>query len=278
MKPTQFFIDVNIQGETVIFNACNRAEGQTVQDKSPGNLIKFDQTELCDEVKKNKDVYSSLHQINLKFNGLCELICNFVIMEDKLGRTFKHNKRFSDAFAKKSFEMKADDDKLVLIEKEKISRHRFYVTDLNEDKIRKSHILHVSTLFQKIIAYFFNIYPHDLFRPFESNQKNGLVNESALAEKLDALPDGHYVKFSVFKKTFFDFEGHSMVIKKTKDSYSFFDPNEGEYTELAFTELCEKINEAMRKHQGTHMAFMDGEAYVKSLQQEDTPGKDPAPA
>ncbi|RAP37326.1 hypothetical protein B1207_03900 [Legionella quinlivanii] len=249
---------------------CNRAQKK---------LIKFDQAPLCAEVKEKKDHYADLHKINLKFNGLCELICNFVIMEDKLGKASSSTNRFSAAFAKTSFEIREDDGLLSLIERKPMaSRHRFNVSDINKSNVKKSHILHVSTFFQKVIAYFFNIYPHDLFKPFESNQKDGMVNETRLAEKLNALPDGHYVKFSVFRKGRFEFEGHSMVIKKTGGTYSFFDPNEGEYIDLSFDELCQKINHAMQKNNGTHMAFIDGKAYVESLQVKDDLSIAPGPA
>ncbi|WP_058507025.1 hypothetical protein [Legionella quinlivanii] len=249
------------------------------RNKAQKKLIKFDQAPLCAEVKEKKDHYADLHKINLKFNGLCELICNFVIMEDKLGKAYSSTNRFSAVFAKTSFELREDDGQLRLIEKQPMaSRHRFNISDINKSNVKKSHILHVSSLFQKVIAYFFNIYPHDLFKPFESNQKDGMVHEERLAEKLDALPDGHYVKFSVFRKERFEFEGHSMVIKKTNESYSFFDPNEGEYIDLSFDELCQKINHAMQKNNGTHMAFIDGKAYVESLQVEEDLSTVPTPA
>lgn len=137
---------------------------------------------------------------------------------------------------------------------------------LNQQHILHSHLLMTSNFIEKIIAYLFNVYPHDIFSTFEKPcDDNQQVNKPLLAEKLNALPNDYYIKFFVFNKSFPDFNGHSMVIKKVGDHYSFFDPDQGEFRNLSIDGLCLHINAVMKKCQGTHMAFIDGMEYIKSL-------------
>ncbi|MFT4058045.1 MAG: hypothetical protein QM652_00695 [Legionella sp.] len=137
---------------------------------------------------------------------------------------------------------------------------------INEPRIRKSHILNVLGFFQKMISFLFNIYPNDIFSFKEASCLNNKVNETLLKNKLDALPDNFYINFSVFEKKRFSFSGHSMIIKKTGDSFSFFDPNYGEYRKLNFRELCDKINAAMKEYKGTAMVFLNAKNFIKELE------------
>lgn len=72
----------------------------------------------------------------------------------------------------------------------------------------------------------------------------------------------------VFTKSYGKMEGHSMLIKKNQDNtYSFFDPNKGEQLKLSSSELCLKLNKSLKLYNATHMAFVDGLKYIKSLSQ-----------
>ncbi|KTD66114.1 hypothetical protein [Legionella spiritensis] len=221
-------------------------------------LVSFNQDVLIDQMKKqrqeNPEQLATLHQFYIKYDGFCELISNYVIMNGLLG---------------------GDDETDTLSDIMKMeTRHvknplkcALTLTKINQNEVKQSHILKVSSLFQRFIAYFFEIYPHSIMPAFAKVMNNNQVNRPLLAEKLDAMEKGSYIKFFAFsKKGFLGLEGHSMVIKKTgDDAYSFFDPNSGEEKKLGIKKLADRIDTAIVTYEATRIAFIDGQRYVQDL-------------
>ncbi|ASQ45171.1 hypothetical protein [Legionella clemsonensis] len=233
--------------------------------------VKFDQEGICFEVQLNKSLYKTLNNFVMKYDGLCELISNYVIMEDLLGKSEE-----TLDLNKTSFKLRERLDGFIELQQIKSSNSNFLqekigLFAINQKKIKVSHILHVATFFEKLKAYFFNKYPFSLFPSNNIQNNDKTANVEVLTEKLNSLENGTYIKFCVFSKGFLSFTGHSMVIKKTGDNdFSFFDPNCGEKKHLTIDKLAAKINEAMKTYEGTNMAFMDGAQYIARLQAEHT--------
>lgn len=251
----------------VIYKNFNRKE-QIVRNKN--NLISFCQDTICDQVKKEPEHFKTLEGFILKFDGLCELISNYVIMENLLGKdTCEDTSHFNEKLSRGNFSYGWQDGALFLNPPVNHLKAQIGLFALNQKEVKQSHILYFSSMFEKLMAYLFNIYPHDLFSVFDKvQQSDNKVNEMLLSQKLNTLDDGAYIKFSVFTKGIFSFQGHSMVIKKTGHDYSFFDPNVGEHLHLNSAGLCSKINDAMKRYHGTHMAFINGSEYVAGLKKE----------
>ncbi|WP_182393073.1 hypothetical protein [Legionella sp. PC997] len=205
--------------------------------------------------KQRRDVhYGSLNRARLRFSGLCELICNYIIKEDLLG--FSAQNESLDSF-----------DLNRLLPQNLNDIHLLAgLYQLNNDWVIGSHILDTSSSAEKFAAYFLNKYPYSLFTFSEVSPDKKQVDAALLSNKLAELKVGTYIKFKVFSKSFGKMEGHSMLIKKNHDdTYSFFDPNKGEQLQLSSLELCDKLNKSMKLYDGTHMAFLDGIKYIKSL-------------
>ena len=227
---------------------------------------RFNQGPLCDNLKK----HSQLDKISLRFNGLCEIISNCVIANDLMG---KHTSYFEAILA--SF-----DDDLSYLAEQSNSRiiklvynsiadyqntYEQIISKNHLDLYIQSHILDKSTYLQQIMAYFWDVYPFSLFSSHEPIQLQKKVNQSIFKNRLDSLPNGAYIKFEVFHKKMLKLHGHSMVIKKTNDTFAFFDPNDGEKYQLDIDSLCQEIDLAMQKYDATHMAFLDGKRYISSV-------------
>ncbi len=93
--------------------------------------VEFNQSDI---IHGGQQLPEKLIKINLKFNGLCELICNKILMDDLLG--------------------KGERDFL----KKKIN-----VDELNKESIVKSHLLNVYSFFSRMVAFIFGIYPDNIF-------------------------------------------------------------------------------------------------------------------
>ncbi|WP_058498279.1 hypothetical protein [Legionella gratiana] len=202
--------------------------------------IPFNQKEICEQVRKYDFIYKNLNHIYQSYHGLCELICNYIIIKDLLDKN-------------------CTSDRLKKIN----------VVKLEKQKITSSHILNASSSFSMFKAYLFNIYPYDLFSHSEI-ESNNQIDEKLLSSKLDNVNNNAYIKFFVFSKSIFSFKGHSMLIKKTGNDFTFFDPNQGVFTHLSVAELCKKLSQAYEKHKGTNMAFIDGNKYIDSLQPDES--------
>lgn len=201
----------------------------------------------------------TLTNFNDRFGGLCEIVCNFVLVNDLLG----------------SVNVPLQNNEIKLSKKLNSNYFVEKITPqgLNQPHIKKSHILDASSFFVKIIAFIFDIYPCSILSFYEQRQlllKNELgekfINPDVVRKRFDALDTDQYVKFEVFSKGF-GFSGHSMLIKKTNDNeYSYFDPNTGEHSKLDFEALMPFLNDSYRKW-GNCVAFIDAEAFLKQYVQ-----------
>jgi len=196
------------------------------------HFFPFSQTTLCDEISEDKQhKFPLLHRLMGSYDGLCEVICNLAIQDNLLGNEGKF---------------------------ESIALNKLNITD--------THIMHNFSFFDKALAFLFNRYP---FNIFSSSQKE-LSGQSAVLfkQKFAGLTLGSYVKFFTFQKMAIGYssQSHSLLIKKTgADTYSFFDPNHGEFSQLRINELEIAINYTARAWQSTHIAFISGDKYIQSL-------------
>ena len=184
--------------------------------------------------------YETLFQLNCKYGGLCEIICNRLLVDDFIGKAKDKNSL----------------------------REHITVEKLDEKKIKESHLLKVYSVFWRAIAYLFNIYPNNIFSCFDQwnlVNKSG-VNEKILKKGLEKIENGETLKLEVFKKIFLSFEGHSLLVKKiSNDNYIFFDPNTGEHRDLSFSELTSKINAQLDMWHGSDIFLTKGSDYLKRI-------------
>jgi hypothetical protein len=142
------------------------------------------------------------------------------------------------------------------------------VERLNEGRITTSHLLDVFSIFHRVIAYLFGIYPDNVLSIWDQwhvVDNTGTVNTSILRKGLIDIDDGETLKLEVFKRGCFTLSGHSLLIKKLDgNNYIFFDPNRGEDRNLSFYELSNKINEQLRIH-GSTIFITKGTAYLNRL-------------
>lgn len=242
-------------------------------------FIEFSQNVILEKVTSGK-----LNKVKIKFNGLCEIICNYILLEDLLGE--KNLLPLQKHVQANWLNTQPGFEELGL----KFKKNTNYVTNYsnkygdkitleNLKKVEDTHILNVTNFFTRLIAVLFSMYPCNLFsnspfaRPPYSCTKypNGkiqtCVDKSMLSEKLNQLGIGFYIKFLAFKKNGLAMEGHSMLIKKIDDNeYSFFDPNHGEYLNLNIDELAQKINKSIREYSANQIVFLDAKDFVNSYQ------------
>jgi hypothetical protein len=197
-------------------------------------LLTFSQTKLCDEVSSDtKNEFPLLHRLMGRYDGLCEIICNLVIKDNLLG----NKGRF-----------------------ENITLERLNQTD--------THILHHFGFLKKAAAFLFNHYPFNIFSPSTSELSG--KNADVFKKKVEQLTPDSYIKFFTFQKTHtgYSSQSHALLIKKiNQNTYSFFDPNHGEFSQLDINKLMIAINYTARAWQASHIAFIDGNRYVNSLHQ-----------
>lgn len=193
----------------------------------------------------------TLNQVVVKFGGLCELICNKVLMDNLLEGKHKEGKNFL---------------------KENVN-----VEALRADSIKKSHLLDVYPVFYLIGAFLFNIFPDNIFSNREQSklvekkkvtdtEVNYEVNADVLEKGLARIENGKTLKLIAFKKTKFRFQGHSLLVKKLdNDKYTFFDPDDGLYENLSFKELKEKIDGQLKIDNRNGLFFTRGDVYLNRL-------------
>ena len=239
----------------------------SMKTKAPAKLaVDFAQINLINSNEFKK--FDTLKPFILRFNGLCELVSNCVIANDLLGSYDQLSAQLITH--RELFKVNPLNDSTIQLIQNVLSTkatnpYQANLTLTEIDKFSKSHTLDVYSYFQKMVAYLLNVYPFDLFSFKDNIQINKKVNQPVLKTKLESLEEGSYIKFMTFKKGLFSFQGHAMVIKKTGNNYSFFDPNKGEYPSLSAHEIGDKVNESMQEWGATHMAFLDGKKHIQSL-------------
>lgn len=204
------------------------------------SFIPFDQS--SDIISKLDFInHKKLRDIKSKYNGLCELICNRILIDNSLGCGVDEN----------------------------YLKNRVTIERLNEEKIINSHLLEVYSIFQRVIAYLFGIFPDNIFSFWDQWKliaRTGSVNREILKNGLDTIENGTVLKLEVFEVGCFKFVGHSMLVKKIEsENYIFFNPDHGEYRNLSFSELCNKIDEQLTVQQGTNIFVTKGSDYLNRL-------------
>lgn len=211
------------------------------------SVIPFDQ--YADLISKlDYSTHRVLRGFNSRFGGLCELVCNRILIDDLLERGNDIN------YIKKN----------VTVER------------MDEDKIKKSHLLDVYSVFRRALAFGLGIYPDNIFSPIKqwklvnttniNNQFLRQVDRKILSQGLSKIKDGETLKLEVFCKDGLNFAGHSLLIKKIKDNkFIFFDPNNGEHRGLSMERLSDKIDEQLAIQRGTDIFLLKGKDYLKRL-------------
>lgn len=203
--------------------------------------IEFNQERL-----EEGELPEKLQKIFLKFDGLCELISNFVLINDLLGK--------SDGL-------------------ENILEKQITVDNLNRDDITNSHLINVYSFFRLMIAFFLRIYPDNIFSftdQWKLVAKNEFgeskVDKQLLKKGLDSVENGVTLKLEVFEKSNLSLAGHSLLIKKIdSNQFIFFDPSGGEYRNLTIEDIGLKIDEQLMWSEGPDILLMRGDTYLNRL-------------
>lgn len=207
-----------------------------IHDAKSNQCIPFSQDCLC------WDMPLRLQKVYNKYGGLCDLICNKILIDDLLGKKG------------------VDNDFL----KNKITR-----ASLNTDTIVGSHILKVYNVFQKMIAFIFKIYPDNIFsirQQWKLITKKNIFNEDVLFSGIDKIQAGTILKMEVIQREFFQLRGHSLLIKKIdQEQFIYFDPNEGETRGLNKKELLQKINKQIWRWHASDIFLTPGETFLNRL-------------
>lgn len=205
--------------------------------------IPFSQTNVIITLDKHR--HKKLLEFDRKYGGLCDLICNRVLIDNTLGKETRPNS---------------------LVD-------RITVERLDEGKIKKSHILNVYSIFRKAMAYLFSIYPDNIFSILDqwklvhrNRDKTHSVNRGLLLRGLENIANNESLKLEFFSKGFFSLTGHSLLVQKTSaDSFIFFDPNSGEHRNLSFTQLCSHIDRQLLLWDGTDILFIKANNFLNRL-------------
>lgn len=192
--------------------------------------------------------HQTLLDLNWKFGGLCELVCNRVLIDNILG--------------------KGEDINFL--------RDRLTVEKMDEEIIKKSHLLDVFSVFDRALAFLCGIYPDNIFSYSDqwklvnttssADQKIRSVNRTILEKGLKNIEPGETLKLEVFRKEGLNFSGHALLVKKMeREKYIFFDPNAGEYRDLSFVQLSNKIDKLLAEFLGTDIFLTRGSEYIQRL-------------
>lgn len=219
-----------------------------------GKPLIFTQDHLIELIREDPVKYQKLNQIIDRYGGICDLICNQILIEDTLDKPDR-----------------ADDfwDRTITLE------------SINSERIRNSHVVSSYSIFDKMMAIFFNRFPDNILSPAEQSQLvskvkfdngeevgclNPAVFNDALAQKVKI---GEMIKVEIFCRDGLHFEGHSMLLKKTGDNkFTLFDPDGGEFRSYDFANVALKINSTIVRHQGFQVLLMRGDDFRKRIQKE----------
>lgn len=205
--------------------------------------IKFNQ-EIDIINKLNRKEHKALITINDRYGGLCELVCNRILIDGFLGR---NNSRDS-------------------------IRMRVTVKRMNEDKILNSHILDIHNIFSLVIAALFGIYPDNLLSTLEqwgliqTIGKVKKVNRKIICQRLEEVVVGETLKLEVFDNTL---SGHSLLVKKVAHKhFVFFDPNFGAYRNLSSSRICDCMDEQLKMWGANHIYLTKGSRFLERLRRQ----------
>ncbi len=218
---------------------------KSLEPRIPDPAIPFNQT-IDIRLKLDDTSTNELLQIYRKYKGLCELICNRILIDNSLGS----NK---------------PEDSL---------QNKVTVKRLDNETIKKSHLLMIHSIFTKATAYLFAIYPDNIFSYSDqwslvnkASPGKSSVNRKMLEKGLSTIAPGTSLKLQVIIRDFLGFSGHSMLIKKLADeNYILFDPNAGEYRNLSLDKVSDIIDQQLSTFEATDIYLTKGECFLKRLQ------------
>jgi hypothetical protein len=234
------------QGNCLKYSTVPRGAHSSLAPAAPpqtGNFehIPFNQNTIIKKIDKKN--HPALFQINAKHKGLCDLICNIIIMYDMLGD--------------------CDPDSI---------KNQLTLDYLSDPSVTGSHLLKVYSIREKAYSFLFDTYPNNLLSPadqellLQSSQKGNKINRPVLAHGLQTLGVEEYLKVEVFSKSWFDFTGHSVLIKKlSSSSYIFFDPNTGEDRHISVDELSDRLDSQLKSNEGTHLLMIKAQDFFPRL-------------
>lgn len=232
--------------------------------KTENNLIDFNQKHLVTSERFQQN-YPNLDSCVQRYGGLCELICNDVIINDRLGRGRIYY-----------FWGQSTKDSINNLKKD------ITLEQLNTNAIINSHICDIFTssisgIFSFFMAFAFNLFPDNIFTWTE--QKNLLVrdltdspgdykiNKDILEAGLKRIKKGEYLKVHTFNQSIFSFNAHTTLIKKIDDdNFTFFDPNFGESRKMTLQDIALVINHSLLTLTRPNVYIYKGSDYIKRLE------------
>jgi hypothetical protein len=201
----------------------------------PEHAIPFDQSEMIK--KLDKDQHKELLSINERYGGLCDLICNLVIMtglfDKPIGQLDNRGRPIKGQLSE-------------------------YINAelLNQESVRNSHLLMISSTYEKAMAFLFKKFTNNIFsddeqaRLVSTSSEGSCINSKLFNEGLNRLAVGQVFKIEVFRRTPFGFCGHSLVAKREPDDFkrvrfSYFDPNAGMLKQVSSKNLRDLLNDQL---------------------------------
>lgn len=200
--------------------------------------IQFRQKMLVADLAKQN--YPKLEAVAKKYGGLCEIICNYLTINDYLGKKREVN---------------------------------FYKTLITLDALnilKDSHIMENSGILSKLRAFVSNKYKFNLFATSKNfivgNKPFQKLHKDSFEKHIAKLQENTYLKTMLTRKKNFKFAGHVILIKKiTNENYALFDPNAGEYINLTPQALCQKVSEIFKTYSCDSIFFINNKKYLNSL-------------
>lgn len=224
---------------------CKRHEVLVGPGLNRSVLVSFDQ----EKIYKSESLPLPLKKFVMRFNGLCDLICNKILIEGLM--------EFGDAEG-------------FIHLKESITKE-----SLNNPVLLSSHILDIYSLREKLAAFFFGKYADSIFcyrdqKGLVTKNAKGekVVNVSVLQKGLKNIENGSMLKVEFIRKTMFSFAGHSVLIKKIDDNnFVLFDPDKGLYRPVPVEGLDDIFNKLLAQCKASEIHMVKGSTFLERLRQ-----------
>ncbi len=193
-------------------------------------------TLVISEIKKFKE----LRSLNKKYNGLCEIICNYILITEIMN---KGNGLLNKGSIKTAVT----------------------VQSLNCEIILKSHCLNVYSIFERVALFSGRGGSECVFSFAAKSKSFGSPEFDMLSVKLTAFNVGKIFKVLVYQKFGPMFlRGHSMLLMKSKNNkFVFFNPNAGLYWTLSPDGLRNLLISCCFGY--SNLLVLDGDRYFLKL-------------
>ncbi len=190
-----------------------------------------------------------IKKIEKKFNGLCEIICNKILLDNMLG-----------------------DDKFYSYLKNEMTLNK-----LDQPQFVDTHILETAKALDLAKFVLLNRIPgsaltssdrRNICKREKINGKNRVTIDEAIFERvLDRIEVDKPMKIFIYttldRKVKKLINGHSLLMMKTgPDSFIFFDPNHGRFRDLTKDKLKEKIEQSMNELQLSKILIADAQLLI----------------